>query len=665
MTFSSSSLSRVLSLFPGRDAERDPRFQHVLEQLPAAAFFVAPRTGTFLAINGKAAALTEWTRDELMRQSLAEIIVAPPSEAALEQFYTLEAGNVRHLSAIPLRTRSGRLALADLRLSALDDPERGETLVLVLATPVEERLAHQKSKAQQERVLETMDQLLTLFAAPTEGSLELVVQLIREMLSADAAGLYRVRSNTPGLHLGYSDGVPPGFPPTIAPDQSAYLTSPLTWSSGQRTEAFLYQSARLAGWSQFIAYPIGDAPFVIGSLFVAYRASNPASAQTPALLAVAARHVHHLIIQITREANHLNAQELALRLSSRLAAINAQIEEGVVLINDAGMIDEFNPAAARMFGYRSEEVTGLPCDEVLVAEGQLTEAIRRRRRDSSLGEFEGVLHRRGGEAFPASIRLQPLSIPGGGCVLTLRDLSEARASEVRQEHLDQMAYMGQATQSFAHEVRGPLNNIAMGVQYLATRLPAEDTVQSALSKIQAECNRLSALMNDMLAWAKPVDPKLEPIDLAPALKRLLNRWSAKIAQRNVRLNFNAVEDCPSVLADPRLIEQVFVNLIDNALQAMPAGGHLSLSLRPVSRGAQGNFIEARVVDSGPGIPEEIRRRIFDPYFTTKPDGTGLGLAICKRLVTIHRGVITIESFPGTGTIFTVTLPAHQDVRRDE
>src|SRR5436190_353432 len=350
MTFGSTSLSRVLSLFPGRDAERDPRFQHVLEQLPAAAFFVAPRAGTFLAINGKAAALTEWTRDELMRQSLAEIIVAPPGEAVLEQFYAMEPGNVRHLSAVPLRTRSGRLAVADLRLSALDDPERGETLVLALATPVEERLAHQKDKAQHDRVLETIDQLLTLFASSTEGALELAIQLIREMLGADAAGLYRVRSNAPGLNLEYSDGVPPSFPPTIAPDQSAYLMSPLSWSSGQRTEAFLNQAARVAGWAQFIAYPIGEPPFIIGSLFVAYRSGNPASAQAPALLAVAARHIHHLILQITREANYLNAQQLALRLSSRLAAINAQIEEGVVLINDAGMIDEFNPAAARMFG---------------------------------------------------------------------------------------------------------------------------------------------------------------------------------------------------------------------------------------------------------------------------------------------------------------------------
>jgi signal transduction histidine kinase len=124
------------------------------------------------------------------------------------------------------------------------------------------------------------------------------------------------------------------------------------------------------------------------------------------------------------------------------------------------------------------------------------------------------------------------------------------------------------------------------------------------------------------------------------------------------LNYTVEPDSPRAVVDARLIEQVFVNLVDNALQAMPAGGHLSVSIGPGSRGSSDNVVEARVADSGPGISDEHRRRIFDPYFTTKPDGTGLGLAICKRLVTIQHGAIGVESYPGSGTIFKVTLPAY-------
>jgi signal transduction histidine kinase len=107
----------------------------------------------------------------------------------------------------------------------------------------------------------------------------------------------------------------------------------------------------------------------------------------------------------------------------------------------------------------------------------------------------------------------------------------------------------------------------------------------------------------------------------------------------------------------RLLEQVLVNLFDNALQAMPAGGQLMVDLGAAQR-PTGRVVEARIGDTGLGIADDDKRRIFDPHFTTKADGNGLGLAICKRLITIHHGAIGVESFPGTGTIFTVTLPAH-------
>ncbi len=632
--------------------ENDPRFQHVLEQLHGAAFLIARPSGTLLAVNSKTAALTEWTRDELMARSLHDLIAPGATGQILEPVYIIEPGRVLNLIAVPLRRRSGGVVFVDLRLSALE--ASGETLILIQATPVEERLAQEREAAQQTRALESIHQLLTLFAAPTESSLQWVVQLMREMLTADAAALYRV-TDMSELHLQYADGSATGFPPAIGPSEAQSLRTPFTWAAGQRPESYLAQTARAAGWTQFMAHPVGSPPVIQGTLVVAYRPGNPPSTQVPSLLGCAAQITQQLLAQIAREARLANAQILAVRLSNRLAAIHAQIDEGVVSLNRPGAIDEINGIAARMLGYRSEDVTGLPFEDVLVSDDVLAEAIRIHLKGGRTTTLEGKLHRRSGEAFPVLARLQPLPPPDGGCVLILRDLSEMHANEVRQEHLDQLAYAGQATQSFAHEVRGPLNNIAVGVQYLATRLPREDPAQQAFSKIQAECNRLSTLMYDMLAWAKPVDPRLEPTDLAVLLKRLLNRWSNKILRHNVRVNFVA-EACPPVMADPRLIEQVFVNLIDNALQAMPAGGHLSVNLQPAYRGPQAQVVEVKISDSGPGIPEEVRRRVFDPYFTTKPDGTGLGLAICKRLVTIHRGAITADSFPNAGTIFTVTLP---------
>jgi two-component system, NtrC family, nitrogen regulation sensor histidine kinase GlnL len=646
-----SPLSRVFNRLPGR--ENDPRFQHALEQLPGAAFLITRREGAVLAVNSRATALTEWTRDELMARSFVELAAPGTAGTTLDPVYTIEPGRVKALTAVPLRTRSGRVASVDLRLSAL--PEGGETLVLILATPVEERLAQEREATQQSRALGAIDHLFQLFTAPSESSLEPALRLARGMLGADAAALYRL-TEMAEMHLQYADGPAAGFPHALGPSEAQLLKMPFTWSSSQRTETFLTQSVRAAGWTHFMAHPVGSPPVIQGALVIAYRPGNPPGTQAPTLLGFGAQLIQQLMAQIARESRLASAQNLAIRLSNQLAAIHAQIEEGVVVLNRQGTIDEINSPATRMLGYRSEDVTGLLFTDVLVSDDALAEAIHTRLKGGPVTVLEGSLHRRSGEAFPVMARLQPLPPPECGCVVTLRDLSEARANEVRREHLDQLAYAGQATQSFAHEVRGPLNNIAVGVQYLAARFPADDAFQQTLGKIQAECNRLSMLMYDMLAWAKPIEPQLEPTDLAALLKRLLNRWSTKILQRNVRVNLTAIP-CPSVSADPRLIEQVFVNLIDNALQAMPAGGHLAVNLQPLHRDPQGQVVEVKIGDSGTGISEEVRRRIFDPYFTTKPDGTGLGLAICKRLVTIHRGAISCDSFPNAGTIFTVTLPA--------
>ncbi|MEP7358880.1 MAG: ATP-binding protein, partial [Anaerolineales bacterium] len=583
------------------------------------------------------------------------------AEAALAQIHDLLPGHVRQLTGVPLRTRDGRPVLVDLRLSAMESAPGGETLVLALATPADDRLAAERRAAQQTQAMAAFEQMLQLLPAPAEEALDLAVQAARAMLSADAAGLYQVASNQPGLRLEASTDTPRAFPQTLGPSEAAYLRLPFKWVLSQRPQGYLQQSARSGGWGALLAHPIGADAAVVGALCVTYRPGTPQPADAQALLAIAAQFIHQLTAQMSSHAAFIRSRDLSLRLSSQLAAINSQIEEGVLLLNAAATLVEINSAAARMFGYRSEEVTGLPVGDVLIGDTALAAMIQNvlaAPADAADTNFasEVRLLRRSGEDFPASVRLRAL--PEGGCIVTVRDLSEVRANAVQREHLDQLAFVGQASQSFAHEVRGPLNNIAMGVQYLATRIPADDALSQSFSRIQAECSRLSTLMNDMLAWARPVNPKLEPVAIDAIFTRLLHRFSTKIEQRNVRLNFTVEPGCPKAVADARLIEQVFVNLVDNALQAMPAGGHLSVTVGPGTRGQAGSVIEARVADSGPGISDEHRRRIFDPYFTTKPDGTGLGLAICKRLVTVQQGAIGVDSFPGSGTIFKVTLPVY-------
>ena len=644
------------SFFP-RHELHDQRLQAALDQLPGPAFLTVQRTGAIEAVNGKAAALTGWSRDELERQLVAEIVAAPDAAEALEEIHTLIAGQSRLLLNVPLRTRAGRPALVDLRLHAFAAAPANDVLLLIQAPPSDERTQAERHTTQHAQTLDSLEQLILLLAKPSDVLLDQAVELVRLMLGADAAGLYHVSPDQPGLRLHSPASAQPSFPARLGPSEAQYLRLPVRWSASQRPEGFLQQAARSAGWGHLLTQPVGQSPSLVGALCVAYRPGASIPTDAARLLSICALYLHQLTSQISLTAGFARARDLAVRLAEQLSAVHAQIEEGVVLIGRDGALEELNGAAGRLLGYRSEDVTGLPFGDVIIGDAAGAGLIQQCL-DGEVpgGERDGRLLRRHGDSFPASLGVRALA--QGGCVLTIRDLTAAADQERRLEQQDHMAFMGQATHSFAHEVRHPLQIISVGVQYLGDLLPnADGELARTLTSIQAECTRLSDLMTGMLAWAKPVQPTFEPVALEEVVEHLLHRFRAKLDRRNIRLIYTAASSLPPIHADVRLLEQVLTNLVDNALQAMPAGGQLMVDLGTARR-PTGVVVEARIGDTGPGISEENRRRIFDPYFTTKADGNGLGLAICKRLITVHHGAIAVESFPGTGTIFTITLPAH-------
>jgi PAS domain S-box-containing protein len=648
-----SPLARMLSLGFGREGEAT-RLQHVLEQFPAAAFLVTAG-GVFLTANSRAAMLTEWTRAEIAERAIADFFSAQRARELLAAIAGLESGAARQDNEVALRTRSGRQVYVDVRLAAFAEDD--ERVVLMTAAPVEERLAQSREAARHGRALRAMGELLELLGAPGEASLARAVQLAREMAGADAAGFYSFASSPGQLRLRCHDGVPASFPHRVGPTETQHLTSASQWVSGQRPEMILHQAALNAGWAHFVAHPVGRAPASVGLLFVAYRTGNAAPEQAPALLAIAARQMYHLITLIQQDTHLAEAQELSRRLAHRLEAVHTQVDEGLVVLSANGAVEELNRAAARLLGWRSEEVTGLPYGDVLVGDAPTAQTLRRGAAGEAVPAVEGELRHRGGEAIPVQLQMQPLS--EGGAVLTLRDLSETKASAKRQADLSHLADAAEAAQSFAHEIRNPLNSIATGAQYLGDKVEPGSPLRAELQKISTESARLSALMNDMLAYFKQAPPRLEALDLEALLRRLLNRYGAKMQHGNVQLVINC-EPCPPVRADRHMVERVFLNLFDNALQAMRAGGQLSVRLSPLNT-PSGRMVEAHVCDTGPGITPEQLGRIFTPYFTTKADGNGLGLAICRRLVSLNHGAIRCSSF-ASGTYFTVTLPA--DAGRD-
>lgn len=216
---------------------------------------------------------------------------------------------------------------------------------------------------------------------------------------------------------------------------------------------------------------------------------------------------------------------------------------------------------------------------------------------------------------------------------------------------EKLSAVGLLAASVAHDIRNILTPLTIELS-LADQPDAAGRGE-ALSAIRQQVDSLALLTHRLLALAKPETQARMPTDLAAMAARILALVGSQAAQENVTLACRAAPDLPPALADEVQMEQVLVNLVLNAIQAMRAtqGGHMTLTL---DRHAGG--VRLRVTDTGPGIAPAARRRLFDPFFTTRPDGAGLGLFSCRRIMEAHGGAIAVRARRGGGTQFTLWLP---------
>ncbi len=210
----------------------------------------------------------------------------------------------------------------------------------------------------------------------------------------------------------------------------------------------------------------------------------------------------------------------------------------------------------------------------------------------------------------------------------------------------------------AHEIRNPLSTITMNLQLLEEEMAEPQTAREkwAARKITAlgrEVHRLSRTLDDFLRFMQLGKLELKPTDINELAAEVIEFIEPKLASMNISLRHHLAADPPLCLADHRLLKQALLNLVLNAQEAMPEGGELILR---TSR-ADGK-VTIDLIDTGPGVSEEARDRIFDAFFSTKEEGTGLGLALARQIVDQHGGGIDLHSEPGKGTHFIIQLPAH-------
>ncbi len=225
----------------------------------------------------------------------------------------------------------------------------------------------------------------------------------------------------------------------------------------------------------------------------------------------------------------------------------------------------------------------------------------------------------------------------------------------QMERVDRLASVGEMSAGIAHEIKNPLAAISGAITVLALDFTDEDPRREVVSKVLEQIARLDKAATDLLYFGKPGDPAFDLVDANELLKKTLFFVAQHPEASNVHQVKEFTRNLPPVWVDEKQLQQVFFNVIINAIQAMTKGGTLLLQTELSSQGDK-EYVKVLVGDSGPGIPEKTLQKIFTPFFTTKNQGTGLGLAICRQLMEQQGGTIEITSRSGDGTRVTLTLP---------
>ena len=332
------------------------------------------------------------------------------------------------------------------------------------------------------------------------------------------------------------------------------------------------------------------------------------------------KHIGRLDAEKLREQYELVADELAQ--TERLHAI---LKDGLVRLDAQGCVIQSNPAAKTLLG-------GEPADVLPALELPLGKASRR--------EFAVT--------YPDARTLEVQTIPfEDETVVYLRDVTAERARSEEELRTGALKAVSDLAASVAHEIGNPLNAIALALQ-LVKRDPTDvESIDTAIAQLR----RLNGITRDFLSALRPRKPNLMPGSVADPLKACLATLRQQLEERRIAVTLDIAAALPSVALDADQMEQVFFNILKNALEAMRDGGTIAIALDADDRNVSVTFR-----DSGVGMDAEQLAHLFEPYRTSKEKGTGLGLMVSKRIVTDHGGTIAAESKPGEGTVFTVVLP---------
>ncbi|THJ25348.1 MAG: PAS domain S-box protein [Nitrospira sp. CG24E] len=330
----------------------------------------------------------------------------------------------------------------------------------------------------------------------------------------------------------------------------------------------------------------------------------------------------------------------------------------VVVLDREGRIQQFNRACEQTTGYSSEEVMGRHIWDLFLIPDEVDgvkAVFERVRGGESRCDYENYWKGKGEALRRISWSHTVLRDSSGTVEYIVKaglDITDFKRMQEQLRWTERVAELGTLASGMAHEIGTPMNVILGRAEYLLQRT-VDEGMKRGLATIVTQVERITKVMNQLLAFARRKTPERRAVDLGEIVDESLEMFEERIAQSRITVDKTIEPSLPPVLADRDQLIQVLINLVMNSIHAMPEGGQLSLSLT-----CEGSHVCLRLSDTGHGIPEEIRSKVFEPFFTTKDfgKGTGLGLTVVKGIIEEHGGTISVESVVGKGTTFWLRFP---------
>lgn len=346
-----------------------------------------------------------------------------------------------------------------------------------------------------------------------------------------------------------------------------------------------------------------------------------------------------------------------------LEMVMESMSDGVVVTDREDNILMVNKSAERMFPFSTDDLIEKPLDQA-IGDKEIREFLK-----ENLHGLDRILDQEftlgDGYSRTLSLSIMPLVRQGWitGNVIHIEDITEKRAKEARLRRAESLAALTTLTAGVAHEIKNPLGSIGIHLELMKKEMSGKKQIETQkvlenLLIIKEEVDRLNRIVMDFLFTVRPMNAELSYDELNRVVRELLDFMKFELSEAGITVDTDLTKTGPQILMDERYMKQAVLNILKNAISAMPDGGRLR-----VQTVQKGNELLLKISDTGVGISDEHMDKIFEPYFTTKDFGSGLGLTLVYKIVKEHMGDIEINSKVGEGTSITLSFPVPQKEKR--